>query len=157
MNNLIPIIGGGTSSDLIKKKMVNAILRHTVEKADGSKEIFERTLEASDEKFMQGDQWLWNPAKPDRDADDTHFREDKSWVIQKEKHIIEDAQGNRTIDEKAVKTEDYWSSHGAKLIENAPAHETDKRILLLNDFSIGKDPFGLLGTDKKELFLEGDK
>ena len=156
MSNLIPVLSGGASSDLTKRKKMSAIHSHIEERADGSKETIEKRIDFSDDRFMQGDQWLYNPEQADKDSDDAHFREDKSQLTVRERHIIEDGQGNKTIDEKVMTTDDYWSSHGVKLIADGPNREPDKRITLISDFATQKDIFALIGEDRK-LLTEGDK
>ena len=159
MGGFLPSFGSGAKNDLTRKKNMNAMHRHIEEKADGSKKIIERSLEFSDNQFITGDGWLHNPFNPEeKDKEKDHYREDKSQLIIREKRIEEDAFGNRTIDEFAVKTDDFWSSHGTKLIGNGPAMDFDKRLGLLSDFSLGSNPLDALGSKKDQLYLdEGSK
>lgn len=155
-NSLIPIFGSGAQNDLTKRKSIHAIERHFERNADGTSFETERSIESVDERVMAGDQWLWNPNKPDRDKDRDHFREDKLSVLVKEKRTEFDVTGKPIkVDEKAVKTEDFWSSHGTKLIENAPDLSPDNRIPLLNQFASGTDSFKLLGNNEVKNLLEG--
>jgi hypothetical protein len=148
--------GMGAQNDLSIRKGMTAIHRHIEEKADGSKITHEKTIESIDSKFMRGDPWLHNPAVRNVDKASDCFRSDKTLKIIKETRIKEDKDGNKTIDEKAVRMEDDFETHGAKLIGNSPEIKTDGRISLLGGMSSGKDPFTLLGGGKDFIPLLGD-
>lgn len=161
MSRFLPsLIGsGGASNDLTKTKTLNILERHTEEKADGTRTTTERTLEHFDSVHCEGSEWLvpqgsrWN-GKGDRS--DEHFRTDRKLTIARETTTILDKNGNKTIDEKAVKKEDNWSSHGTMLISDEPEFGHDDRGLLLDNFSSGSNPFKLLGSGKDFTPLIGE-
>lgn len=151
------IFGGSAKNDYTERKNLYAEHNHSEEKADGSSKSLERSLEQSESCYCSGDNWLWNPERPDTDPASAHFREDKSYKLLKERRNIQDKHGNKTTEEKAVKTEDIWLSHGTSLIIDAPDTSPDARIGLLNDFSSASDPFQALGDNSSTLLIEGNK
>lgn len=159
MSFLPSLLGIGASNDLIEEKTLDILHRHTEEKPDGSKITTERTLEHVDRVHCQGSGWLvqqgsfWDGKE---DKPDQHLREDLTRTIARETTIIVDKFGNKTTDEKAVKEEDKWSSHGTKLIGDSPEYCHDSRNNLLNNFSSGSNPFKLLGTGSGFTPLIGD-
>lgn len=149
------LLSGGAKNDFFEKYDLFASHTHTEEKADGSKEIIQKDLESSEQSYCKGDGWLWNPKKPDLDPGESHFREDKSFVLMKDKRIKKDKFGNKTIEEKAAKTEDSKTLHGTSMIINEPETFIDFRPSLMDNFSSNNDPFHQIGNNKP--LLLGDK
>jgi hypothetical protein len=152
MGKLLPAFSDfGIKNDTHEIKKLNVMHRHIEQRADGTKITVERSLDHEDNVYCSGSDWLvqrnWNWAGQ-RDKSQDHFRDNKKVTVSRETTIIEDKNGNKTIDEKAVRKEDIWSTHGTKLIGEKPELNKDSRIPMLEDFSIGKNPFKIVGTGK---------
>lgn len=149
MGKGIIVFNNGAKNDLKIKKNMYVMHNHTEYHSDGSSDSIERTMETSDEKIMLGDQWLNNPNRLENvDKASDCFRQDKEFMLMKEKRIHDDGKGNKTVDEKAVKKEDVFSTRGNKLIGNSPALLNDKRGKLLSDFSSGNSNPFKIGSGK---------
>lgn len=156
MGGIIPLFDSKANNDLSEKKSLNLMHRITKERADGSKEIFEKTMDFTQDEFRSGDQWLTN-SKPCSDKDENHFRQLQSSLVVREKHVLEDKEGNRIIDEKALRTDDQFSMHGTKMIRSDLNIRSDKRLILMDKFSSKSDLFKMLGNSKsKQLFNSTD-
>lgn len=156
MNFLIPSEDPKNGLEIHKKMQV--IHRHIEERANGTKETFERSIDFADKKKMDGGKWLNNPYQRyyDDDIDEKHKRCDLTEMTIRETHTFDDGRGNRTIDEKALNMEDLFSSKGTKLIGNSPAIKSDSRLPLLNNFSTSPDAFQIPDIRKKSLLDLGD-
>jgi hypothetical protein len=150
MGGFLPTFPGmDVTNDTHEIKKLNIMHRHVEERADGTKITVERSLEHEDNVYCKGSDWLVNKnpnwdGQQDRPQD--HFRDNKKFTLARETTIIEDKNGNRTIDEKAVRKEDIWSTHGTKLIGDRPERNRDSRNLLLEEFTVGGNPFQILGS-----------
>jgi hypothetical protein len=158
----ITLITSDEFNDLNKNKTLHLVQRHVEEKADGSKVTVERSLEHSDQSYCQGSQWII-PKNPDWSGKQSnpfekHLRDDKTSTVIRETTIIEDGKGNKIIDEKAIKQEDFDIRNGTKSISPRPELNRDSRQGMLEHFKTGKDPFSILGHGKDfKPLIEGDK
>lgn len=152
MGGLIPIFNSGSKNDLSETHNMSVVHKTIKERADGSKEILERSMDIIQQDYRKGGQWLTN--KPTSDRDEDHFRENKATVLIKQKHILDDGKGNREIDEKAIKTEDLRSMHGTKLIRSDLNILPDRRGNLLHKFISNKNPFKMLGNKQTQELLD---
>jgi len=147
MGNIVTI--GDASNAYNSQRKIYAIHTHIEEKSDGSRITIEKSLDFSKQKDIEGSQWLipgtseWH-GKEDKDSN--HFFTENESFIEKVRITTDDGKGNKTIDEKAVKKEDFTRIKGTKRISNQPDIDFDKRQWLLEDFaSQNHNPFESLG------------
>jgi hypothetical protein len=125
--------------------------RRIEEKADGTKNIFERNLDFADTKVLDGGKWLIS-AKPnffDRDKDHLHRNKKEQSLMVTERTIFDDGRGNKTVTENAFKMEDSKIIKGTKLIGNKPEISHDKRPDFFQPFQKSTDIFGLFPSQNK--------
>lgn len=130
-------------SKMQRSKKMTVMHRQLNEYADGTKESTERTLEMFNTSDVSGNQWF-HGVNPNTFADreEDHARNDTSYVIHKRTRIFEDSQGNRFVDEKAVRTDDAFATTGTDLIDHqSNSALADKRNSMLEHFSKNENPF----------------
>jgi hypothetical protein len=152
MNGLIPKFNTEPLNDLTEKRSMSVIYRIEKESADGKKEIFEKSLDYAFDEYRKGRQWL--NTMPATGKEEEHLRDVKNSLLVRQKHIIDDGKGNRITDEQAIKTDDFQSMHGTKLIRSDLNIIPDKREKLLEKFASKANPFQMLGNKQTQTLLD---
>jgi hypothetical protein len=159
MGGFLPALSGlNSTNDLTESKTLNLVHRHVEIYPDGRKVSLERTQEEINTSYCKGTDWLiakgssWD-GKRDRPED--HFREDKKVIITRQTKTTENPDGTKIIDEIAGKKEDFFSSHGTKLISDNPEIPFDNRDSKIQNFLTTDNPLTLLGAGKGFIPLLG--
>lgn len=116
---------------------VHAMRRITIQKADGSSKMYEKSMDYISNESTFGDQHFTSTCKNGSKNPIDHMHTKKSELTFRSKLMIDDGQGNITTDEEAYKFEDSFATQGTKLIGSKPRKETDARPKLIEAFSGG--------------------
>jgi len=150
MSNLFPSFRPPQQNDMSRKHSLNIIRKKTIERADGSNELHERSLDYSTNTHAKGHDWL-SGSKKNRMPNEDHFRQDSSQITVRDKTIIDDGMGNRITEENAFQLGNDSSTSGTLLIGNKRETKTDERGLLFNKFNSSSSSLTFFNNSSSKL------
>ena len=150
MSNFIPNLRPPQKNDLTKKQTLNVIHKRTAQHADGSGEMYEKSLDYSTSTHAEGSEWLGG-RKKFRLPNEDHFRQDSSQIVVRDKKVINDGRGNILTEEHAFQVGNESTSSGTLQIGNRPEIKADKRPELYDKFSSSSNAFTFFSKTSSKL------